>query len=130
VLFRSINISIPTCIAFADSQFGTAGKAVRTKNPCNLGNTDGGGTMKFPRYTDGMVACVKQLDRPQYKNTDTLGELSNGGRILLGLVPDSGDWGEGTKVWASSNENHVINMIRCVRAVEGDDTIDFNFKFK
>jgi hypothetical protein len=125
-----IDPAIPFCIAVSDSQLGTQGKGAKTKNPCNLGNNDRGDTMKFDRYVDGLVACVNQLDRPQYKNTDTIGELSNGGRILLGLQPDSGDWEKGDKVWATSTENHAINVIRCVTAVKNDYTIDHNFKFK
>jgi hypothetical protein len=125
-----INPTIPFCIAVADSQLGTQGKGAKTKNPCNLGNNDRGDTMKFDRYVDGLTACVEQLDRPQYKNTDTVGELSNGGRIMLGLKPDSGDWGKGDKVWATSTENHFVNVTRCIREVEKDKTIDQNFKFK
>lgn len=125
-----INPSVPFCIALSDSKLGTEGKGARLKNPCNLGNDDRGRERSFDTYKDGLIACVEQLDRPQYKNTDLLGELSNGGRILLGLEPNNGDWNTGDKVWATAEENHIINMIRCVRAVENDSKLDYNFKFK
>ena len=125
-----INPTVPFCIAQADSQIGRAGKAFRTKNPCNLGNTDGGGTKHFKTFKDGMEACVRQLVKPQYRSTDLLGELSNGGRALLGLPMDSGNWSKGDKVWATSKENHIINMLRCVREVEQNPNIDVFYKFK
>jgi len=44
-----------------DSSFGTAGKAVRTKNPGNVGNTDSGGTQTFGSWQAGVDAVAKNL---------------------------------------------------------------------
>ena len=44
-----------------DSSFGTAGKAVRTKNPGNVGNTDSGGTQTFVSWQAGVDAVAKNL---------------------------------------------------------------------
>jgi len=44
-----------------DSSFGTAGKAVRTKNPGNVGNTDSGRTQTFGSWQAGVDAVAKNL---------------------------------------------------------------------
>lgn len=44
-----------------DSQFGTQGKAVKTKNPGNVGNTDDGKTQTFGSWNEGVDAVAKWL---------------------------------------------------------------------
>jgi hypothetical protein len=44
-----------------DSTFGTAGKAVRTKNPGNVGNTDSGATKAFRDWQEGVMAVAQNL---------------------------------------------------------------------
>lgn len=44
-----------------DSSFGTAGKAVRTKNPGNVGNTDSGATQSFKTWAEGVMAVARNL---------------------------------------------------------------------
>lgn len=46
-----------------DSTFGTQGKAVRTLNPGNVGNTDSGATQSFPSWKDGVLAVAKNLSK-------------------------------------------------------------------
>lgn len=46
-----------------DSTFGTKGKAVRTKNPGNVGNTDSGGTQGFASWRDGVFAVARNLSK-------------------------------------------------------------------
>lgn len=46
-----------------DSSFGTAGKAVRTRNPGNVGNTDSGATQSFPSWAAGVMAVAKNLQK-------------------------------------------------------------------
>jgi len=128
---NNIDPAVPFCIAFADSKIGRAGRGARAKNPCNVAHYDSNNNLNsFPTYKDGMLACVGLLSRPQYRNTNQLGELSNGGRILLGLEPNCGSWSRGDKCWASSVENHIINMINCVREINNDPEIDFTYIFK
>lgn len=50
-----------TAIMAQDSSMGTAGKAVRTKNPGNVGNTDSGGTRTFGSWQEGVDAVAKNL---------------------------------------------------------------------
>jgi len=128
---NKIDPAVPFCIAFADSKLGRAGRGAKAKNPCNVAHYDSNNNLNsFNSYKDGMLACVALLSQPQYRNTNQLGELSNGGRILLGLEPNCGDWNEGTKCWATSEENHIINMINCVREINNDPEIDFTYIFK
>ncbi len=46
-----------------DSTFGTKGKAVRTLNPGNVGNTDSGATRTYPTWRDGVFAVAKNLQK-------------------------------------------------------------------
>lgn len=48
-------------IMVQDSTLGTAGKAVRTKNPGNVGNTDSGATKTFASWEQGVDAVAKNL---------------------------------------------------------------------
>lgn len=50
-----------TAIMAQDSSMGTAGKAVRTKNPGNVGNTDSGGTKQFNSWQEGVDAVAENL---------------------------------------------------------------------
>ena len=51
-----------------DSSFGTAGKAVRTRNPGNVGNTDSGGTQGFKTWRDGVFAVAQNLSKRRAKS--------------------------------------------------------------
>ena len=44
-----------------DSTFGTKGKAVRTLNAGNVGNTDSGATHTYPSWDNGVMAVAKWL---------------------------------------------------------------------
>ena len=44
-----------------DSTFGTKGKAVRTLNPGNVGNTDDGSTKAYSSWREGVFAVAKNL---------------------------------------------------------------------
>lgn len=46
-----------------DSQFGTKGKAVGTRNPGNVGNTTEGGTQRFKTWRDGVFAVAQNLSK-------------------------------------------------------------------
>lgn len=46
-----------------DSSLGTKGKAVGTKNPGNVGNTDSGATQGFNSWLDGVLAVAKNLSK-------------------------------------------------------------------
>lgn len=51
-----------------DSSFGTKGKAVSTKNPGNVGNTDSGATSKHSSWRDGVFAVAKNLSKRKVSN--------------------------------------------------------------
>jgi hypothetical protein len=48
-------------IMIEDSSLGTAGKAVRTKNPGNVGNDDTGALRTYKSWDDGVMAVAKNL---------------------------------------------------------------------
>lgn len=55
-------------IMVQDSSLGTKGKAVRTKNPGNVGNTDSGATKNFDDWASGVMAVAKNLAWRKLKN--------------------------------------------------------------
>lgn len=121
---NKIDPVLPFCMAFADSQIGTAGKAVKTNNPCNYAHDDSGNTTyEFENMKTGMMKCVTHLVSPIYKNTKLIGDLSLGGRkVVVGS-----EWNKGYAQlasigkmwWASSEENWNKNVTRCMSAVYG-----------
>ncbi len=48
-----------------DSSMATKGKAVRTNNPGNVGNTDDGSTRKYASLQDGVDAVANNLEKRQ-----------------------------------------------------------------
>lgn len=125
-----IDAVVPFCMAVVDSQLATKGKGVRTKNPCNYGNTDGGGTKTYKRYRDGLDMCYKGLLRPQFRNDKNASDLSVGGRLMTNRS-GSGSWNNGTVVWASSPENWNINITNCISEIKGipkEEALYFNFR--
>ncbi len=60
-----------------DSSFGTAGKAVRTKNPGNVGNTDSGATVSNKSWQDGVNAVAKNLAWRKQAASSTKGSFTD-----------------------------------------------------
>lgn len=60
-LAKNVTPGMILAIMEQDSTFGTAGKAVRTRNPGNVGNTDSGATKAFPSWSDGVLAVAENL---------------------------------------------------------------------
>lgn len=54
-----------------DSSMGTQGKAVRTRNPGNVGNTDSGATKTYASWQDGVNAVADWLSRKRVKTVST-----------------------------------------------------------
>jgi len=56
-----VDPKLVTAIIQNDSSFGTAGKAVRTNNPGNVGNDDAGNLRTYPSVDQGVLAVAKWL---------------------------------------------------------------------
>src|SRR3989344_9295955 len=52
-----------------DSSFGTAGKAVRTLNPGNVGNNDSGNLRAYESWQEGVTAVAEWLNRHRGQTT-------------------------------------------------------------
>lgn len=55
---------------YVDSSLGTAGAAVRTKNPGNVGNTDDGSLNYQKTWEDGVEICARELARRKFKKAN------------------------------------------------------------
>lgn len=58
---NNVTPGIILAIMEQDSTFGTQGKAVRTKNPGNVGNTDSGATQSYGDWEKGVLAVAQNL---------------------------------------------------------------------
>lgn len=58
---KGISPGMLLAIMQQDSTFGTAGKAVRTMNPGNVGNTDDGSTQAYASWYEGVLAAAGNL---------------------------------------------------------------------
>ncbi len=63
----NVDAKLMVALMRQDSSLGTAGKAVRTRNPGNVGNTDSGGTQTFKTWRDGVFAVAKNLSKRKVK---------------------------------------------------------------
>lgn len=68
-----------------DSSLGTAGKAVRTKNPGNVGNTDSGATQNFGSWAAGVDAVGSWLNR--HRTTQTSSTSTSAANALGSILP-------------------------------------------
>lgn len=73
-----------------DSSIGTAGKAVRTKNPGNVGNTDSGATQSFASWQEGVDAVAKNLAWRKTTVAPTITAATTAGNEALKVILGSG----------------------------------------
>src|SRR3990167_4633551 len=59
----SVDARLMMAIIEQDSSFGTAGKAVRTLNPGNVGNNDAGDMVTYESWQEGVTAVAEWLNR-------------------------------------------------------------------
>lgn len=59
----NVDARLMMAIMEQDSRFGTAGVAVRTLNPGNVGNTDDGSTRTYDSWQEGVTAVAEWLNR-------------------------------------------------------------------
>ncbi len=59
----NVDARLMMAIMEQDSSFGTAGKAVRTLNPGNVGNDDSGNTRTYESWQEGVTAVAAWLSR-------------------------------------------------------------------
>ena len=59
----TVDARLMMAIMEQDSSFGTAGKAVRTLNPGNVGNDDSGNLRTYESWQEGVTAVVEWLSR-------------------------------------------------------------------
>src|SRR3989339_1895415 len=58
-----VDVRLMMAIIEQDSSFGTAGKAVRTLNPGNVGNDDSGNIRAYESWQEGVTAVAEWLNR-------------------------------------------------------------------
>lgn len=79
-----VDVRLMMAIMELDSRFGTAGIAIRTLNPGNVGNTDDGNTKTYSSWEEGVDAVAKWLDR--HRKTNIVEPL-----IIDADIPDKPD---------------------------------------
>ena len=71
-LAYSVDARLMMAIMEQDSRFGTAGLAVSTLNPGNVGNTDAGDTVTYDSWQEGVTAVAAWLSR--HRGSTTISE--------------------------------------------------------
>lgn len=58
-----VDVRLMMALMEQDSRFGTAGLAIRTRNPGNVGNDDDGNTITYDTWDEGVEAVARWLSR-------------------------------------------------------------------
>ena len=58
-----VDVRLVMALMEQDSRFGTAGLAIRTRNPGNVGNDDDGNTVTYNTWDEGVEAVARWLSR-------------------------------------------------------------------
>ena len=112
--------SVPFAVVWADSQ---CGKMLTTpNNPGNVNNNDRGNRVGFFTMQEGLEAVVDTLNNRYISGIQTIGHLSQGGRIKIGSKFSCSDAPMPYKCYATSTENWNNNAMRAIRSIYGDDT--------
>ena len=119
-----ISPELLVCIAQADSSLG---KYVKTSNNIgNVGNTDSGRTVTFATLEAGIEAMAQTLSNQYLGYYTMIGELSNGGRTIMGLDACGVN---GAKCYATSFFNHNKNVKGCMSDILKQN-IDEKYNFR
>lgn len=122
-----IKPEVVVAIMQADTSLG---KNLKTPyNYGNVGNTDGGATWTPQdeykgRIYEGVEAIFKTLNNQYLGDYTMIGELSNGGRSILGLSACG-------KCYATSESSWNLNVVAMLQTIQTDLNINetFNFRF-
>ncbi len=79
----NVDARLMMAIMEQDSRFGTAGVAVRTLNPGNVGNTDDGSTRTYDSWQAGVTAVAEWLSRNRVTQNEKDTELTEDGSVAV-----------------------------------------------
>ena len=119
-----VDPALVTSLIQQDSSFGTAGKAVGTLNPGNVGNDDAGNTKKFGSWNEGVDAVAQWLSNHRSTQEDP----TQSGSILgaTGLSPFANMILIGqTKQVPAAQRNAAQNELKAWSIKNGVDTSTF-----
>lgn len=91
----NVDARLMMAIMELDSRFGTAGLAINTLNPGNVGNNDGGETRTYATWDEGVEAVAKWLDNhrvemPMLQEEETSPEIKETVEVTT-EVDENGD---------------------------------------
>ncbi len=73
----NVDVRLMMAIMELDSRFGTAGVAIRTLNPGNIGNNDAGEIRTYNTWDEGVEAVAKWLDKHRVTEAPSLIDEEN-----------------------------------------------------
>ena len=94
-----------------ESQFGTAGVAVKTNNPGNVGNTDNGSTVKYPSWQDGVNAVAQWVSNSDKAKNDQPWSTNDAS------LPPVGEAGNKEAFWVDPATNKAIDTGRSINYI-------------
>lgn len=124
----NIKPELLVCIAQADSSLGNALKS--TNNIGNVGNNDRGDTKHFDSLGLAIAGIGETLNNKYLKGNTMIGQLSQGGRDIMGTKYDCSKAPSPFKCYATSKFNWNKNVKLCLQDILQDKTIDEKWEFR
>lgn len=125
---NKIRPELLVCIAQADSSLG---KSLKTSfNIGNVGNTDSNRVVHYGSLEEGINNIGIALNNQYMKGNTMLGQLSQGGRDILGSKFGCSNASSPYKCYATSKFNWNKNTKACLRNILQDDTIEEHWEFR
>jgi len=120
--------SVVFAIAWADTQ---CGKYLSTPNNYgNVGNNDRGWRVGYFTPLEGWTAIMDTLNNQYLNGINRIGHLSQGGRYNIDTKYSCQNAPMPYKCYATSEFNWNKNVLRALRVIYNDDTIDENWNFR
>lgn len=123
--YQGIREEVPFAISWADSRCGQ--DLTTANNYGNVGNTDSGARMGFKNAFRGWISIIDTLNNQNMHGIEKVGHLSQGGRNKMVVKNSCYRAPAPYKCYASSEYNWNANVLRALRVINGDDSIDENF---
>jgi hypothetical protein len=115
-------------ISWADTQCGK--HLTESFNYGNVGMTDRGGRVWYENAYEGWTALVDALNNKYMGGLEKVGHLSQGGRNNMEVKHNCPDAPAPYKCYASSPFNHNANVLRALRVMYQDNSINEHFNFR
>ena len=126
-LLYKVKPELLVCIAQADSSLGNH---LRTSNNVgNVGNTESS-SRAYDSLGEAVGAMGQTLNNQYLKGNTMVGQLSQGGRNIIGTKYSCSNAPSPYKCYAMSPQHWDFNVTKCLQDILQDESIDETFEFR